>query len=302
MARAKVTSTDIFARVARGECANFRNNACQGRTPCTVLVGESCEYFAKYVKPLLDYPEFSAKYAKEAKVSLLLNPKAKVVRQRRKAEEPALDLAPAATTPPAPKPRKAVAGKTPASSPPAATRAARTKTVAKKTVETVPAAEPKKTAARKTQVTAANAPKSTRTAAVTTGKAVASPKAATITSKEAAAKSAAPRKTAPVAKQAVAKSVVQAPVQKPEQARRGKSRPSVEETPITTTVTVDGDVRIRPASLRPAKRLKVAPAGSPLSGASIAPSLSEKPKVEQSQLTLDMFAPTPAKRAVGKRR
>lgn len=96
MARIKVTSTDIHARLARGECANYRSNCCQGRTPCLVIDGESCDYFAQYVKPLLDYPDVSAKYSREAKVTVGLNPKAKVVRKRRTAGEPALALEAAA--------------------------------------------------------------------------------------------------------------------------------------------------------------------------------------------------------------
>jgi len=92
MARVKVTSSDINAKLARGECANYRNNGCQGRTPCTVVNGEPCTYFNTYVKPLLDYPDFAAKYGREAKISVALNPKSKVIRKRRKADEPALKL------------------------------------------------------------------------------------------------------------------------------------------------------------------------------------------------------------------
>ena len=92
MAQVKFTSSDVFARLAKGECANFRNGACVKGTPCTVITGESCDYFAKYVKPLLDFSEFNNKYSREAKVSVALNPKAKVVRRRRTATEPALSL------------------------------------------------------------------------------------------------------------------------------------------------------------------------------------------------------------------
>jgi len=88
MARVKVTSSDINAKLAKGECANYRNNSCQGSTPCLVLIGESCQYFATYVKPLLDYTEYLDKYGREAKISVALNPKAKVVRKRRVIAEP----------------------------------------------------------------------------------------------------------------------------------------------------------------------------------------------------------------------
>ncbi len=111
MARVKVTSTDINARLARGECANYRNNSCQGRTPCAVVNGESCVYFANYVRPLLELQEFSNKYAREAKVAVALNPQAKVIRKRRLASAPALTFD-ASSTPPAktaaPAPTKAV--------------------------------------------------------------------------------------------------------------------------------------------------------------------------------------------------
>jgi hypothetical protein len=89
MARVKVTSSDIYARLAKGECANFRNG-CQGRLPCLVVNGEVCQYFDDYVRPLLDTPEFAQRYAREAKVKLALNPDAKVVRKRRQAGAPAL--------------------------------------------------------------------------------------------------------------------------------------------------------------------------------------------------------------------
>lgn len=97
-ARAKATLTDIYARLARGECANFLNGRCHGASPCTIVEGESCDYFTNYVKPLLDYPEFAGKYGREAKITVALNPKAKVVRKRRTAEL-ALDVpaAPAKT-------------------------------------------------------------------------------------------------------------------------------------------------------------------------------------------------------------
>lgn len=90
---AKATNADILARLAKGECANFHNNSCQKRTPCTVIIGEPCDYFAQYVKPLLEYPEFSNKYGREAKITVALNPKAKVVRKRRAAETPKLAIA-----------------------------------------------------------------------------------------------------------------------------------------------------------------------------------------------------------------
>ncbi len=119
MARIKVTSSDINAKLAKGECANYRNNSCQGRIPCMVLNGEPCQYFATYVKPLLDYPEISSKYGREAKIAVALNPKSKVVRKRRLAAEPTLAIksAPPAALPAAPaksQPPVKPAGKSPA--------------------------------------------------------------------------------------------------------------------------------------------------------------------------------------------
>ncbi len=99
MARVKVTSSDINAKLAKGECANYRSNGCQGRQPCTVVNGEACVYFNTYVKPLLDYPDYLAKYGREAKISVALNPKSKVVRKRRQANEPALAVNPAPAAP-----------------------------------------------------------------------------------------------------------------------------------------------------------------------------------------------------------
>lgn len=96
MARVKVSAADILARLAKGECANYRNNGCRGAAPCTVIAGEACDYFAQYVKPLLDYQEFSAKYGREAKVAVALNPKSKIIKKRRKAGEPTLAIDPAA--------------------------------------------------------------------------------------------------------------------------------------------------------------------------------------------------------------
>ncbi len=92
MARVKVTSSDINARLAKGECANYVGGGCQGRTPCLIVNGEPCQYFDDYVKPLLEQSDLSARYTREAKVKLALNPNAKVVRQRRQAEAPALAL------------------------------------------------------------------------------------------------------------------------------------------------------------------------------------------------------------------
>jgi|GEM_PF-2176167 len=102
MARVKVTSSDIHARLAKGECANFRNG-CQGRMPCAVIGGEACKYFDDYVRPLLDTPEFAQRYSREAKVKLALDPNAKVVRKRRQAGSPNLDITaePVQTTKPA---------------------------------------------------------------------------------------------------------------------------------------------------------------------------------------------------------
>lgn len=103
MARVKATSTDVFARLAKGECANFRQNGCQGRTPCAIIHGEPCEYFANYVKPLLDLPDYTQKYTREAKITVALNPKAKVVRKT----QVGMDIAPKATRVQSPAPRAA---------------------------------------------------------------------------------------------------------------------------------------------------------------------------------------------------
>lgn len=109
MARTKVTNADIFARLARGECANYRQNGCRGQSPCTIVVGEPCDYFDRYVRPLLDYAEFSVKYQREAKVTIAINPNAKIVRARRAGAEPrlALEASPAQNGPPPPVKRMA---------------------------------------------------------------------------------------------------------------------------------------------------------------------------------------------------
>lgn len=83
MAKVKATTTDVYAKLARGECANFRNGCCQGRTPCTIIIGEACDYFNAYVQPLLEYGEFADKYRREAKISVALKPKTKVIRKSR---------------------------------------------------------------------------------------------------------------------------------------------------------------------------------------------------------------------------
>lgn len=98
MVRVKATASDINAKLARGECANFHNGCCQGKTPCTVVNGEPCDYFLQYVKPLLEYQEFAGKYSREAKISVALKPHSKVIRKRRQAGEPTLALN--ATLPP----------------------------------------------------------------------------------------------------------------------------------------------------------------------------------------------------------
>jgi hypothetical protein len=95
MARTKATTTDIHARLARAECANFRTSGCRGNLPCTIINGEPCAYFSDYVQPLLSFPDIAAKYGREAKIAVALNPNAKVIRKRRQAAEPRLlDAAP----------------------------------------------------------------------------------------------------------------------------------------------------------------------------------------------------------------
>lgn len=162
MARLKVTSSDINARLAKGECANFRNNCCQGRTPCAVVSAEACEYFSTYVKPLLEYPDFSAKYGREAKIAVALNPKAKVIRKRQKAGEPALALAnePAAapavvkTTKPAKEPPQA---KEPAS-PRIAAKTVTPEPVTLPALSATPAAPPRKRAVVMPEATPSTTP------------------------------------------------------------------------------------------------------------------------------------------------
>lgn len=79
---AKASKADIQARLAKGECANYLSGSCQGRIPCAVINGDSCQYFTQYVRPLLDYPEYTNKYAREAKITIALHPKAKILRKR----------------------------------------------------------------------------------------------------------------------------------------------------------------------------------------------------------------------------
>jgi hypothetical protein len=164
MAHAKATVLDVMAKLAKGECANFVRNSCQGSTPCTVVNGEPCDYFARYVKPLLDIDEIAKKYQREAKVSVGVNPHTKVIRKRASfkldiaAEEKpapaqtdatAKKAAPAAKAMPAkaaaaqPKPAKAVAAK---QTKRPATKAAATlqpKAAAKTTTPAAPAQPPK---------------------------------------------------------------------------------------------------------------------------------------------------------------
>jgi len=146
--KAKVTTSDIYARLARGECANYRQNGCRGQSPCTIIVGEPCDYFTRYVKPLLDYPEFSAKYQREAKVTLAINPNAKIIRARRAGAEPRLVLEDRVPTEAvAPQPAKAAAAKPKKAATPATPSE---KPAASPTLPaTPPAATPAKSARRK---------------------------------------------------------------------------------------------------------------------------------------------------------
>ena len=59
----------IRARLARGECANLVHGKCQGKTSCTLIENNECEYFDSYVMPLLDSDFFVDKYKREAKLS-----------------------------------------------------------------------------------------------------------------------------------------------------------------------------------------------------------------------------------------
>ncbi len=67
----KITIKEIHHKLVRGECANFKPGKvlhCLGTKQCNILEDGECKYFDTYVLPLLDYPEFEAKYKNEVKL------------------------------------------------------------------------------------------------------------------------------------------------------------------------------------------------------------------------------------------
>lgn len=67
----KITSKEIYNKLVRGECANFKPGKamhCLGTKICTILEDGECKYFDTYVLPLLNYPEFIEKYKNEVKL------------------------------------------------------------------------------------------------------------------------------------------------------------------------------------------------------------------------------------------
>jgi hypothetical protein len=91
MAPHNADDTQIRARLARGECANYRQGGCRGREPCAVETGDACAYFTSYVEPLIKIPDVSARYTREARI-------ARVTGQVKKS--PAKRTAPAPPLPP----------------------------------------------------------------------------------------------------------------------------------------------------------------------------------------------------------
>ena len=261
MARIKVTSSDINAKLARGECANFRNNGCQGRTPCLVVNGEPCQYFATYVKPLLDYPDYLNKYGREAKITVALNPKAKVVRKRRLAAEPTLGIK---SSPPA-------AAPAPAQSQPALKPAKPEPAVSAATPRPLPApiAQPAKpTPARAVKETPLLLPV---TAPVTKGKKASPPVPA-------ATPAPLPPKTATTPALAV-----------PTPPRNAQS-----PTAPTLTLTVASTPPVKRAKTAPASATTPLPATPPTPPPPV--TTKPQPAPEQPQLFDDLFAvpPTPS--------
>ena len=72
-----VKESDVNIRLARAECANFINGICVNGSPCLIVTGKTCTYFAEYVHPLLDLNEFASKYSREARNAKIKIPKVK---------------------------------------------------------------------------------------------------------------------------------------------------------------------------------------------------------------------------------
>ncbi|MHB9130636.1 MAG: hypothetical protein ACYDBB_06050 [Armatimonadota bacterium] len=315
MARVKVTASDIHARLARGECANYRNNSCQDRTPCTVVNGEPCDYFAKYVQPLLEYPEFSTRYGREAKVTLALNPKAKVIRKRRTASEPALALdnpavpAAAEVKKPTPLTTNKVKSTTESTAKPVVTE----KPVAATHIGKVKAGKLEQAVpqlASKTPTTAAHGKRATaKSDTITPGRATrgkAQEKSVTtvvtvkgdVKTKSATTKRAAVPTPLPPAYIAT---VVKESTKRETTAQK-TPREKVREKPITTVVTATGTVVTKPAATRKAVAAPAAVAKVIPSPPAPKPPAAEAPAQLVMQLVLEMTPATPAKRSATRRR
>lgn len=272
MARVKVTSSDIYARLARGECANYRQNACQGRTPCTIVNGEPCQYFDVYVKPLLDYTEFENRYAREAKQTLALNPKAKVVRKRRQAAETGALLLESEAKAVKPPTRPAKTGRAANATAPSVKKSKPGKSLPLLAAEKAPARTDK--VVKPSPKVNAPAPIPAAKIPVKTASPAAPPKVVPA-AKVVSTTPATPRGS----KAPVAPTPLPTPTRIPAEAP-AKTRVKHEDIPITTLVTVSGDVLTKP--VKAAKKRTPAPPSLP-------------------SLSLFDFAPAPAKPAAGKK-
>jgi hypothetical protein len=89
MAAYDPSEAPVYARLARGECASFRQGGCRGRDVCPVQTGEECSYFEVYVLPLLKNPDCAARYRREAKIARVTEQVRKEVTPRKAASRTA---------------------------------------------------------------------------------------------------------------------------------------------------------------------------------------------------------------------